>query len=157
MNKIEQHLTYLEEFYNRGSKKIDWDDLSNFERSYKLNFKLEEVKVRLSYLHEWRLNIGREVYLSREKWNYVLVDDFSKLDYHNKNTFDNSYSTVFTEDMFNLLCEDYLRYSVDFLLRDFLERNITSNSTHKLGNLVFEWVLDCKQELIKEFKNAVEK
>ena len=155
MNRVEQHLTHLEEFYSKGSELIEWDDLSNFERSYKLNFKLEEVKARLSYLHEWRLNIGREVYLSREKWNYVLVDNFSKLDHHNKNTFDNSYSTVFTEDMFDLLCEDYLRYSVDFLLRDFLERSITSNSTHKLGNLVFEWVLECKQELIKEFKNAL--
>lgn len=155
MNKIEQHLTHLEEFYNKGSEKIDWDDLSNFERSYKLNFKLKEVKARLAYLHNWRLNIGKEVYLSREKWNYTLVDSFSQLDHHNKSTFDNSYPIIFTEDDFDRLCLDYISYSIDFLLRDFLERSITSNSTWKLGNLIFEWELECKQELLKEFKSAI--
>ena len=155
MNKIEQHLTHLEEFYNKGSEKIDWGDLYNFERSYKLNFKLKEVKARLAYLHNWRLNIGKEVYSSKKGWNYTLVDGYSKLDSQNKRNFENSCSIVFSEETFNRLCSDYLQYSIDFLLRDFLERSITSNSTWKLGNLIFEWELECKQELLKEFKNAI--
>jgi len=33
---------------------------------------------------------------------------------------------------------------------------LTSNSTSKITNLVFEWNLECKQELIKMFKNLSE-
>jgi len=156
MNKIETHLNYLEEFYNKGSEKIDWDDLFDFERSYKYNFKLKEIKSRLKYLHKWRFNIGEEVYFSRNEWDYALVDTFSKLGKNNQNTFDNSYSTIMTEEMFDNLCINYINYSINYLLKDFLERQITSNSTHKLGNLAFEWELECKQELIKDFKNTLE-
>lgn len=155
MNKIEQHLTNVKEFWDKGKAQIDWDDLSNFEKSYRYNFKVNEIKARLEYLHEWRLNIGKEVYLSRDSWNYTLVDEFYELDQHNRNSFDNSFSTMFTEEMFDSLCRCYIIYSIDYLVRDFLERDITRNSTCKLSNLVFEWQLDCKQDLIKEFKNAL--
>ena len=157
MNAIEEHLFFLEKYYDKGSELIEWNDLSNFERSYRYNFKLTEVQSRLKYLHEWRCNIGKEVYISRDKWNYTLVDGYSSLDIHNQRAFDDSKSIVFTEEVFNTLCVDYLNYSVGYLTADILERGITSNSTCKMSNLAFEWKLDCKTELIKDFKNILKR
>jgi hypothetical protein len=50
-----------------------------------------------------------------------------------------------------------MEYQVKRLTEELLERSITSNSTSKISNLVFEWNLECKQELIKIFKNLIEK
>jgi hypothetical protein len=155
MNEIEEYLFKLKELYDRGNETVKWDDLFEFERTYKLNYRLKEIKNRLKYLHKWRMNIGQEVYMSKKSFDYALVSEYESMDSLNKNVFETTKTYTFTELFFDRLCLDYIQYSIDFLLRDFLERDITRSSTHKLGNLAFEWVLECKQELIKEFKNAI--
>lgn len=69
--------------------------------------------------------------LSREGWNYTLVDSFSELNHLNQNVFDNNYSTIFTKEMFDKLCVDYVTYQVERLIGQLIEREITSNSTLK--------------------------
>jgi len=155
MSRIVDYLEHIEEFYNKGSETIKWNDLSEFERSYKYNFKLEQIKARLSYLHKWNLSIGKEVYLSRDSWDYTLTDNFSSLDVLIKKNFDNSFSNTFTKEYYDRLCLDYITYSIDYLMKYLLERELTSNSTCKLRNLIFEWELQCKQDLIKDFQNSL--
>ena len=101
-------------------------------------------------------NIGKEVYHSERSFNYVLVDKFEEIDYLNQKYFNTSYSSVFTQEMFDELCVKYMEYQVKRLTEELLERSITSKSTCKMSNLVFEWNLECKQELIKIFKKLIE-
>lgn len=156
-NKIQNKLQEYISFHERsGQISINWDEYRQLERIYKNNYLAEKLKDRAKYLHEWMHNIGEEVYLSRNSFNYALVDNFGKLDILNRNYFDNSYSTVFTQEMFDRLCFDYYNYQVKRLTEELTERSITSNSTCKIENLVFEWQLECKQELIKAFKNLSE-
>jgi hypothetical protein len=155
MSRIKEYLEHIEQHYSKGQELIDWDDLFEFERSYKLNYKLSQIKNRLSYLHKWELAIGQEVYLSKEKWNYTLVSGYHLLDSQNQREFDDTKSDTFTKKYFDRLCLDYLNYSIDYLMRFLLERQLTSNSTSKIKNLAFEWELECKQELIKELKNSL--
>jgi hypothetical protein len=155
MNRIVEYLQHIEEHYSKGQELIDWDDLFEFERSYKLNYKLGQIKNRLSYLHKWELAIGQSVYLSKDKWNYTLVSGYHLLDALNQREFDNTKSDTFTKEYFDRLCLDYIDYSIAYLENFLFERELTSNSTSKIKNLAFEWELECKQELIKEFKNAL--
>lgn len=152
-NKLQEYISYYE---RSGQDSIKWDEYSQIERIYKNKSLAENLKDRAKYLHEWMHNIGKEVYLSREKWNYALVEKFSEMDSLNRNGFDNSFSTVFTQEMFDKLCVDYCNYQVKRLTEQLIEREITSNSTSKINNLVFEWDLECKQELIKMFKELLE-
>lgn len=156
-NKIQNRLQDFINYYERsGEDSIKWNEYRNLEEIYKNNSLVKDLKARAEYLHKWMHNIGKEVYLSREGWNFTLVDSFSELDHLNRNVFDNNYSTIFTKEMFDKLCIDYITYQVERLTKQLIEREITSNSTSKINNLVFEWELECKQELIKMFKNLLE-
>lgn len=156
MNNIEDYLLGLEKTYSRATLSLEWDDLFQFERNYKYNFKLQEVKIRISFLSKVRLLIGNQVYKDKKGFRYCGVAEFAELDEINKRSFDTTQTMLFTEDLFNKFCVDYLKYSIKYLTIDFLERSIVSNSTHKLGNLAFEWMLECKQELLQNFKSIVE-
>ena len=156
-NKIQNKLEEYISFYERDNQtSITWDEYRQLEKLYKNNYLAEKLKERAKYLHEWMHNIGKEVYFSRKSFNYTLVDNFGELDTLNRNYFDNSFSTVFTQELFNNLCVNYCNYQVKRLTEELTERSITSNSTCKISNLVFEWQLECKQELIKIFKNLSE-
>ena len=156
-NKIQNRLQDFINYYERsGEDSIKWNEYRNLEEVYKNNSLVEDFKAIAEYLHKWMHNIGKEVYLSREGWNYTLVDSFSELNHLNQNVFDNNYSTIFTKEMFDKLCVDYVTYQVERLIGRLIEREITSNSTSKINNLVFEWNLECKQELIKIFKKLLD-
>ena len=156
-NKIQNRLQDLISFYERsGQDNIKWNEYKQLENVYKNNGLIQELKDRASYLHTWMHNIGKEVYHSRDSFNYILVDKFLETDVLNRNYFDNSFSTVFTQEMFDELCIEYCKYQVERLTKDLIKNSITSNSTCKISNLVFEWNLECKQELIKIFTNLTD-
>ena len=151
-NKLQEYIT----FYERdGVTSVEWGNYYALERVYKNNSLVAQLKDKAEYLHECVHNIGKEVYKSYESFNYTLVDTFEDLDFLNQKYFNTNFSTVFTQQMFDKLCVDYMQYQVKRLTEDLLERSITSNSTSKISNLVFEWQLECKQELIKIFKNLI--
>jgi hypothetical protein len=156
-NKIQNKLQDFVDFYSRsGADSIKWDEYGRLETVYKNNSLVQDLKDRASYLHTWMHNIGKEVYESDRSFNYTLVEKFSELDFLNQKYFDTSHSLTFTQEMFNELCVKYMEYQVERLTKQLLENSITSNSTCKMLNLVFEWNLECKQELIKIFKNLIE-
>lgn len=153
-NKIQNKLQDYVNFYEKsGQNSIKWNEYTQLGWIYNNNYLAEKLKERLKYLHEWMHNIGKEVYLSREKWNYALVDKFSQMGHLNQKYFDTTKSITFTQELFDKLCFNYCEYQVKRLTEELTERSITSNSTCKMSNLVFEWSLGCKQELIKMFKD----
>lgn len=156
-NKIQNSLQDYISFYERsGQDSIKWDDYFQLENVYKNNSLVLQLKDRASYLHEWMYNIGAEVYHSKREFNYALVDSFSGMDFLNQKYFNTEFSSIFTQEMFDEMCVEYLKYQVKRLTEDLLERSITSNSTSKISNLVFEWNLECKQKLIEIFKKLSE-
>lgn len=156
-NEIQNELQSYVKFYSRsGADSIKWDEYGRLETIYKNNSLVQDLKDRASYLHTWMHNIGKEVFESNDSFNYCLVEKFSELDYLNQKYFDTSHSLTFTEDMFDELCVKYMEYQIKRLTEQLLENSITSNSTSKISNLVFEWNLECKQELIKIFKKLIE-
>lgn len=156
-NKIQNSLQDFITFYERsGVETIKWNEYRNLEEVYKNNKLAEDLKARAEYLHKWMHNIGKDVYISNKSFNYALVDKFSEMDFLNQKYFDTTKSIEFTKEVFDRLCFDYMTYQVERLTEQLIEREITSNSTSKITNLVFEWDLECKQELIKMFKELLE-
>jgi hypothetical protein len=100
--------------------------------------------------------IGERVYPSFDSFDYVTVTDFPDLDRLNAAKFYPKDHKVFTEKMFEELCINYIKYQVERLTEDLLNRSITSNSTSKIDNLVFEWDLEIKQRLINIFKSMIQ-
>lgn len=156
-NKIQNRLQDFINYYERsGEDSIKWNEYRNLEEVYKNNSLVKDLKDRAGYLHKWMHNIGKDVYISNKSFNYALVDNFSEMDFLNQKYFDTTKSIEFTKEVFDSLCFDYITYQVERLTEQLIEREITSNSTSKITNLVFEWNLECKQELIKSFKSLLE-
>lgn len=156
-NKTQNRLQECISFYERSDEdSIKWNEYRHLESVYKNNYLVKYLKARAEYLHKWMHCIGKDVHLSKSGWNYILVDEFSKMDSLNQRGFDSNSSIEFTQGVFDRLCFDYCNYQVERLIEDLLERSITSNSTCKMSNLVFEWNLECTQELIKMFKDLSE-
>lgn len=156
-NEIQNELKSFINYYEKSTiETIKWDEYRQLEKIYKNNYLVEELKARAGYLHKWMHNIGEEVYTSFKSFNYFLVDSFNEVDIYNRNNFDTSYSMTFTQAMFDKLCVDYFEYQVKRTIEDLTERTITSNSTCKISNLVFEWRLECNQNLLSIFKKLIE-
>jgi hypothetical protein len=151
-NSLQDHINY---YSMSGVETIKWNEYSRLENVYKNNSLAEDLKGRAKYLHKWMHNIGKQVYKSSKNFNYAVVDTFTDLDSLNQHYFNTEESFIFTEELFNKLCVDYIQYQIDRLSEELVERSITSNSTSKISNLVFEWNLECKQELIKIFKKLL--
>jgi hypothetical protein len=153
-NKIQNDLQYHIDFYGRRVvNSIKWDEYKNLENAYKNNFLKIALEERASYLHKWMHNIGKEVYISKKSFNYAIVDTFeTEINSLNQKYFDTTKSIVFTQNVFDKLCFDYCEFQVQRLIEELTEKSITINSTSKITNLVFEWCLECKQELIQIFK-----
>jgi hypothetical protein len=157
-NKLQNSLQdYIDYYSVSGIESIKWNEYNRLENIYRNNYLTQELKERASYLHKWMHNIGKEVYHSNKNFNYALVDNFeTDIDFFNKKYFDTTCFSIFTREMFDELCVKYCKYQVKRLTEELTERSITSNSTSKISNLVFEWNLECKQELIKIFKKLIE-
>ena len=156
-NKIQNKLQDFINFYERsGDDSIKWNEYSRLENVYKNNSLARDFRERAEYLHEWMHNIGKEVYKSDKNFNYAVVDTFADLDTWNMRYFNIEESFIFTEELFNELCINYIQYQIDRLSEELIERQIVCNSTSKITNLIFEWDLECKQELIKMFKKLLE-
>lgn len=157
-NKLQNSLQdYIDYYSASGIESIKWNEYNRLENIYRNNYLTQDLKERAAYLHKWMHNIGKEVYHSNRNFNYALVDNFeTDVDFFNKKYFDTTSFSIFTREMFDELCVEYCKYQVQRLTEDLTERSITSNSTSKMLNLVFEWNLECKQELIKIFKDLSE-
>lgn len=152
MNKIEEHLLKLSYIMGEGQRQIHWDDISSFRNNYVRNYKFDFITERVNYLETWKNKIGKQVFKSRDSFSYVTVDEFYLLDSWIQINFDTTVEILFTEELYNTFCNEHMEYQVKRLVEELTEGQLSSNSTNKLTNLVFEWELECKQELLREFK-----
>ena len=153
MNKIEEYLEKLATL-NTTEEELSLNRIMQLEFLYKQDYKLKEILNRQLYLKEWRENIGKEVFASKEGFHFMLITEYP-ISYFEELNFETSEKLIFTEEMFNSLCVYYLNHSIEYITKELTERSIVSNSTNKLVNLIFEWELDCKQQLLMYYKNAL--
>ena len=156
MNKIEEYLSNLALFYDRGDKLIEWSDIHNFQKSWILNYNLEFIMSRQKTLKIWRANIGKEVHPPKDSFSYCLVEEYEESYFLDKLFFDASRTIIFTESLFDEFCEKYLEYQIEYLTDELLNGALVSNSTSKLLNLTFEWRVECKQELLSKLKSVLQ-
>lgn len=138
------------------SQHVEWDRLNTFEVNYKRGYQNDYLKGRLNYLTGWKYNIGKEVYISKDSFNYMTVEEHAyvcKSDSLNASKFDNSFSTEFSETKYLKLEKDYIKFQIDRITEELTERNVIDSSTNKLSNLASVWILECKQNLLKTFKS----
>lgn len=155
-NKIQ---TMIQEFIDKNStvQSVDWNKYRQLEKIYKMNFISSELSDRADYLHKWMHNINLRVYKSKRSFNYCLVKEFEILDFLNRNLFETSDEIVLTEELFDELCESYIEFQINRLIEELTEKELTRNSTVPIENIVFSWQLECKQEMLKMYKQMLKK
>lgn len=126
-----------------------------YQKNVERTFETDILEKNIKMLQTSKAWIGHPVYKrikeTREKYQFYRAEPSVKGDFNPTE----QEPTIFTEELFATFVNDYLNYQIDYLLDDFLIRSITCNSTDKLTNLEFEWVLESKQELINLYKQLL--
>ena len=157
--RIMKTIQYLEntlEKYSDCKDLVQWDNLFDFELNYRNKIISSELLSRIEYLNSWKNNIGKEVYLSNRSFNYALVSEFPKLDHLNQSCFDANDVILFTEELFDKLVIDYIKYQIERLTKYLTDGEIYYSGGRKLNSLVYEWKIESKQVLLRIFKDSLE-
>ncbi len=125
------------------------DNSRQYETNVRNTCKIESIKDTLDYIIKWQSNIGKEVFRSLGKSTYY---EQANPDVLNKTEIT---PTLFTEELFENLIKHIIEWKVEYYTDNLITRSITSNSTHKLLNLEFEWTLECVQDNIKLHKELL--
>jgi len=121
-----------------------------FEVNCRNDFKSKTLGRVLKRIYLHKEFIGKEVFKYKKSFGYA--DSFQLDDMLNPL---NDTPILFTEELFKEFLIKYISYQIEYLTRDLVEQKIISNSTCKITNLVFEWELECNQELISFYKNLL--
>jgi len=111
--------------------------------------KQEALESLLPLIENQKLLIGRKAYKYKKSFKYS--SDFCNQGMNQTE----SESVEYTSKMFDEFLIKYINYRIEFIEKELLERPITSNSTNKLNNLIFEWKLETKQELLKIYRTLI--
>lgn len=138
------------EFFSLFIKPTTTDKMQ-FETNCRNVFMTHQLSKRIDTIDKHFLCIGKEVYRFKNDMTVVLKEDY-KPDVFNKIYEE---SVIYDVESFELFQKKYIQYQIEYLTNDLVTRSITSNSTNKFSNLEFEWILECKQELIKFFNELL--
>lgn len=154
-NKVLERLKSLVQL-NESRIKLITVDKRQFEINCRSEFMCEHLMGNIEFIQTHFNMIDREVYRYVKGGRYILTSQANSLTETHlmMNKLDDEV-LIFTNEMFNNVIKDYIQYQIDYLIIGLLENSITSNSTHKLTNLVFEWELECKQNLIETYKKLI--
>ncbi len=123
---------------------------AQFERNCRNTFKVDIYEKNLEYINRWHSNIGKQVFKTVNTFTYN--ERCNVADVLNQTGLK---SVLFTEELFHELLKNIVEYWIKYYSEDLLTRSITSNSSNKIVNLMFEWQLESKQELIKFYKELL--
>jgi len=118
-----------------------------FEVNCRNDFKSKTLGGILKHINIHEGFIGKEVFKYKKNFNYA--DSFQLDDMLNPL---NDTPILFTEELFEEFLIKYISYQIEYLVKELTEQKITCSSTCKMTNLVFEWELECKQELIEFYR-----
>lgn len=151
-------LEILEKFYALEKENIKQitTDKRQFELNVRAEYKTDFLSGRIEFIKKHLSFIDKKVFKYVKSFSYVLCTDlymFDKFYFFNNPILDTP--IVFTKELYYEVVENYIKYQIEYLKNDLLERPITCNSTCKLTNLTFEWQLECKQELLGFLKELL--
>lgn len=122
-------------------------DKKQFELNHKYSYKSAIYGGHINFLQEHKNMIGKTAYKYDNSFRYSLSCESE--DFLNPIS---KVPIIFTNKDYLQFEKDLANFVVKRFTNDFLECAITENSTDKLNNLIFEWELEGKQDIIKTYK-----
>ncbi len=126
------------------------DNSRQYEANVRNTYKVARIKDTIDYITKWESNIGNQVFKTINSFAYSElcnhIDTFNKTELT---------SVLFTQELFETLVKHMIEWKIEYYSDELITRSVTSNSTHKLLNIEFEWILECKQENIKLHKELL--
>jgi hypothetical protein len=130
-------------------------DKKQFEVNCRVQFIVNHLQARINFIQSHLNYIGIKVYKCINNFNYIAVDEIRKGTKENFNPVDLQTEISFTQELFEEFCKNYIDYTIKGLTTDFCVGEVTKSSGCKLTDLIFEWELECKQELLKIYRQAI--
>lgn len=128
------------------------DSLKQFQENWRNKFIATIIGKQLNTIEAHKNAIGKDVfmYLKEDRFSYAF--EYSDTDIFNKT---HTEPVILTQEMYDVFEKAALKFWVKFYSRQLISCNITSNSTDKFTNLVFEWKLEETQKLISFYKELL--
>jgi len=156
-------LDFLKQRVENAKSKIKptTTDHYQFEKNVRNEFLLEYLEGNVSIIEKHASLIGENVFKYVDNFTYT-----TKEDYEEKLKKESSFGILnkiekkpllFTNELFEQFLLEYFTYLKSRLAYELCENSITSNSTNKISNAIFEWNIEGKQELHKIYKDILRK
>lgn len=143
LDKIKFKIEALEKFIEPTI-----DSRTHFERNCRNRFMSNTLRKNVETLERYKGFIGKEIYKFKRGIGHSETPNPDVLN----PTEDKP--KLFTEEAFEEFKTKMVNYWIKYYSDDLLTREISQSSTSKLSNLIFEWQVEMKQELIK-FYNEI--
>jgi hypothetical protein len=155
MNKI-QELLVFEQKKRQGLIKETANNSVRFERNCRNTYWVDILNNVIENIYLHNSFLGKKVYKYKFRFSYITLDDWNKhFEFEKHLNPITEVDGVFVREMLHQFTADYINNLIDYYTKELIENQLVSNSTNKLSNLIFEWELDEKQQLIKFLKSII--
>lgn len=127
-------------------------DTTQFTINVKQTYRLQFLESTLDMILQHKSYIGTNVYKFLNNIRYTSIDDISKIDNWNKV---DTVATLFNDILFNNFVKELIELRIKYFIDELTLKDLTYNSTNKLKNIVYEFEVEEKQELLKYFKSLL--
>lgn len=139
---------------HKNKIKLITTDGSKFRENCRSEYFSKFLEGVIDNIEKHKAYVGTNVHKRLKSFSYTDLETFNNSDYKNLNPIEEE-AVLFTEQLFNIFVKEYMEFLVSYITERLLTKPIVCNSTNKLSNLMFEWELECQQELIKVFNKVL--
>jgi hypothetical protein len=127
---------------------------SQFEKNNRAEYVIRFIQSICETMDEQYSLIGKQVVKFKKSTKYTTIEMYNNHKDVNKiwNKFEEDETTM-THEMYLDYEKWHVNYLIGYISEDLLERQITMHSTCQVSNIVFQWILEEKQLLIKYLKD----
>ena len=126
-------------------------DRRQYEVNYKNKYLSDILDKNIEFLQKHTLMIGKEVYQHKKSNAFELT---SSDDVFNPTE---DFSRILTTEMYDQLFNDYIAFQIENYTDYLIHVKMSSPGSNALLHIEFAWSIDCIQELIKFYKNLLNK
>lgn len=124
--------------------------ISQFEKNARAEFKLRTLKGHLVLLENHTLFIGSTVYKYENSFRYSIgIETHDILNKINTNPI------IFTKEMYLEFEQNLLKFYIERTEEALISGQIVAGGSCKFSNLVFEWGIQSKQDLIRLYREIL--
>jgi len=129
---------------------------SQFEKNNRAEYVINFIESICETMDEQYSLIGKNVVKFKKSTKYTTIEMYNKDKNLNKiwNKLEEDETTM-THEMYLEYEQWHVNYLIGYISEELLERQITMHSTCQITNIVFQWILEEKQSLIKYLKDII--